>query len=448
MGAVYEAEHLHLGKRVALKTLPGAVVGDAGAIERFLREGRAAARVRHPHVVDVTDVGVEDGVPYLVMELLEGEDLAARLRRAPRLDVAEALDLLLPVVAAVDAMHRVGVVHRDLKPENIFLARELGRVVPRVLDFGVARPDALEAATPSARSGLVGTPYYLSPEQIDGARGDARSDQHALAVIAHECLGGARPYEAPTLLELLSRIRDGRRDDLRTLRPDLPAALADAIARAMHPSPADRFESARAFGDALARNASERAVESWRELTADATPGFVSEPAPYGATAPAVTRRDGSPAAPTATPAASPEAILAAPPRPWRPIALAALLALLVGAAAHRWASRAPSTPRLSPRAVTADAATASAAPAPPTAPTAADASASPTTAGPPREPHRAATARRPPRAVAPPSPTTAPSAAPTPTLTPTPPPAEPARREPTQQAPPRAVVNGAPIVD
>jgi serine/threonine protein kinase len=271
MGAVFEAEHVHLRKRVALKTLhaPSAAF-DERTIERFLREGRAAASVRHPHVVDVTDVGVEDATPFLVMELLDGEDLAAKLQRDAPLPVDEAIDLLLPVIDAAGAMHAAGLVHRDLKPENVFLAKGLGgAIVPKVLDFGVCRLTDADARRLSSQGGLVGTPYYLSPEQVDGADGDARSDQHALGVLLYECLCGARPYEAPTLLGLLADIRDGRFTDPRARRADLPAPLVAAMLRAMSLAPSERFESARSFGAALLPFASARAREQWSSVLTD-----------------------------------------------------------------------------------------------------------------------------------------------------------------------------------
>src|SRR3954468_6640052 len=137
MGAVYEGTHRDLKKRVAIKTLHPSVAATPGARARFLREGEAASRIRHPNVVDVTDVGTEKGIAYLVMEFLEGEDLSALLGRAGALPFAESVDLMLPVFAAIAVAHHEGVIHRGLKPENIFLARERhGRPEPKVQDFG------------------------------------------------------------------------------------------------------------------------------------------------------------------------------------------------------------------------------------------------------------------------------------------------------------------------
>ncbi|MBL8682194.1 MAG: serine/threonine protein kinase [Myxococcales bacterium] len=270
MGAVYEAEHVHLRKRVALKTLHGNAAEHPGAMERFLREGQAAAKVRHPHVVDVTDVGVEEGTLYLVMELLEGEDLAAKLAREHALAVADAIDLLLPVFAAVSAMHAVGLVHRDLKPENIFLAKTHGgAITPKVLDFGICRienPDGTDAADPkklSSTGGLVGTPYYMAPEQVVGARADARSDQHALGVILYECVVGARPYEAETLLDLLQRVAEGRFRSPNERGANLPPSLDHIIARALAPEPGKRFGSVTELAAALLPYASERGRAQW-----------------------------------------------------------------------------------------------------------------------------------------------------------------------------------------
>jgi serine/threonine-protein kinase len=159
MGVVYEARHRALGRRVAIKVLhandpglPGAAVASA----RFLREGRVAAQVRHPHVVDVFDIGVEDGVPYLVMELVQGETLAEKIAREGALSLATTAELLLPVVSAVAELHAAGIVHRDLKPANILLSRgRAGEIHPKVADFGVSwlddRRGAIVAESFSAR---------------------------------------------------------------------------------------------------------------------------------------------------------------------------------------------------------------------------------------------------------------------------------------------------------
>src|SRR5690349_19777904 len=140
MGTVYSAEHVELGKRVAIKTLRGELAANVQVRARFVREGRAAASVRHPHVVDVHDVGVHGEIPYLVMELLQGRDLAAHVASAGRLGPQETADLILPVLTAMTEAHGAGIVHRDLKPENIFLQRGPGGTwVPKVLDFGISK---------------------------------------------------------------------------------------------------------------------------------------------------------------------------------------------------------------------------------------------------------------------------------------------------------------------
>jgi serine/threonine protein kinase len=255
-------------------------------------------------------------------------------------------------MAAVDAMHSAGVVHRDLKPENLFLARALGRVVPKVLDFGVARPDDAPRAA-SSRGDLVGTPFYLSPEQVDGARGDARSDQHALGVVLYECLCGRRPYDAPTLLGLLATIREGRREDPRALRPDLPEGLCAALAVALNPLSPHRFARVRDFAAALLPYASPRAREAWEAAVArPITPVAPALPDDAPVLMGVETRRDGSPApAPAPAPPTRPRSARVA-------VISAALLSLgaLVGIAVRRSPPPAvtiiaPSTPLPPPRA-------------------------------------------------------------------------------------------------
>lgn len=261
MGAVFEATHTMLRKRVALKTLHANLVRSDAARERFLREAETVARIRHPNVVDITDVGVEGGVPYLVMEYLEGDDLAKVLERTGRLTPAEAADTLVPVISGLVAVHRLGIVHRDIKPENILLSRDAhGGFVPKLLDFGVSKD--LDA---SLRSGLpplhtvTGTPHYMSPEQARGSASlDSRTDQYAVGILLFQCLSGVRPYDSESLLELLHLIDTGEHPSLRTYAADLPVELEQVVHRAMARHPRDRFETTEAFGRALLPFASER----------------------------------------------------------------------------------------------------------------------------------------------------------------------------------------------
>ena len=179
MGAVYEAKHVDLQKRVALKTLHPELAKSPESRARFLREGQTASKLRHPNVVDISDVGINGRIPYLVMEYLEGNDLAALIERERVLSVDRTVTLLLPVLAAVSAAHHEGIVHRDLKPENIFLARSRhGHLQPKLLDFGISKVTATTASPALTGTGaLLGTPYYMSPEQAMGGKNvDARSD--------------------------------------------------------------------------------------------------------------------------------------------------------------------------------------------------------------------------------------------------------------------------------
>ena len=267
MGAVYEGTHRDLKKRVAIKTLHPSVAATPGARARFLREGEAASRIRHPNVVDVTDVGTEKGLAYLVMEFLEGEDLSALLGRAGALPFAESIDLMLPVFAAISVAHDEGVIHRDLKPENIFLARERhGRPEPKVLDFGISKISSSGGNTLAltGTGASMGTPYYIAPEQVRSAAGvDARSDQYALGAILYECVTGQRAHRGETIYEVIRSVGEGSFPPPRVHRPDIPPELEGAILRAMGLEPAQRFSSVRAFGRAISPLATPAARAKW-----------------------------------------------------------------------------------------------------------------------------------------------------------------------------------------
>ncbi|HEX3903931.1 MAG TPA: serine/threonine-protein kinase [Polyangia bacterium] len=271
MGLVYEALHVDLKKRVAIKTLNTALAAVPEATVRFRREGEAAARIRHPNVVDVTDVGIEAGVPYLVMEYLEGQTLGHYLQGKGPLTVAETADFALPIIAAVAAGHEAGVIHRDLKPANIFLVhdRTYRESVPKVLDFGVSKLADAQGPEQQAltRTGAhLGTICYMSPEQALGAkRADARSDQYALGLILYECVTGRRAYrdDDDNTFALLRRIGDNQFEPPLRVRPELPPAFADLLLRALAHQMKDRFESMSALGAAMLPFGSARAALLW-----------------------------------------------------------------------------------------------------------------------------------------------------------------------------------------
>jgi serine/threonine protein kinase len=262
-GAVYEATQQPLGKRVALKVLHAAQIHNAEVLQRFTAEAEATAKLRHPNVVDVLDLGAHEGVPFIAMEFLEGESLGGRLHREGRLSASSTIELLLPVVSAVATVHDSSIVHRDLKPDNIFLSvPRPGKVVAKVLDFGIAKVN--ESKHSMTRTGsMMGTVFYMSPEQVRESKDvDGRSDQWALAVILYECVTGRCPFPGEAMIDVLTGILSAPVPPMRDV-PDLPAGFEAVLLRAMSKDREDRFPSVRAMGQALMAFASPSLREEW-----------------------------------------------------------------------------------------------------------------------------------------------------------------------------------------
>ncbi len=252
MGRVWVAESPALGK-VVVKLMSPELVRNDELFERFSREAAAAARVQHPHVVRMHDIGVaENGQPFIVMERLEGEDLADRLTRVGRLGVPETVEIVTQVASALAAAHAKGVVHRDVKPANIFLCSTAGEGVhAKVLDFGLAKIAAAPGKL-TVTGALMGTPAYMSAEQLRGAKQvDHRSDLWSLAVVAYRALTGKRPFAGETFAAVAMSVYGKPAPRPSTLRPGLPPAFDDWFACAVQIDPAQRFASADALANAL-----------------------------------------------------------------------------------------------------------------------------------------------------------------------------------------------------
>lgn len=284
MGAVYEAIHVDLKKRVALKTLLRKHANNKDSRARFLREGEAASRIRHPNVVDVTDVGLDKGIPFLVMEYLTGQSLHDLLDKRGPLPLVEAVSVMLPVLSAVAEGHRRGVFHRDLKPHNIFVGQtRAGDVLPKVLDFGISKlKDEGKPNTFTEANSFLGTVTYMSPEQARAARSvDGRSDEYSLAVVLYQCVTGKTPHVGENTIELIYKIASGEFDPPRKHRPALPVEFEAVLLRALSTSPDARYESVRAFASALLPFASDEARALWsREFNERERPLTPAPPPP------------------------------------------------------------------------------------------------------------------------------------------------------------------------
>jgi serine/threonine-protein kinase len=256
MGAVYLAEHPGIGRRVAVKVLHKQFSGDEQLLGRLLNEARAANAIRHPNIIEILDSGMrEDGVPYLVMELLEGESLGARIRRVGALPLTDAVSFTLQTASALGAAHKKGIVHRDLKPDNLFIVQsnmdESGRITDspmaermKVLDFGIAK---LQMPQPGdsvkTRTGtLMGTPIYMSPEQCRGTKTvDHRSDVYSLGVILYEMLVGQTPFVSDGFGELVNMHLNVPPPSPRASRPEVSPQLDAIVLKMLAKNPEDRY---------------------------------------------------------------------------------------------------------------------------------------------------------------------------------------------------------------
>jgi serine/threonine protein kinase len=283
MCLVFEALHVDLQKRVAIKLLRPEHARNKTTVARFVREGRAAARVRHRNAVDVVDVAEQNGIVFLVMEHLEGEDLSRKLKREGHLSATETCDTLIPVMAAVNVAHTQNVVHRDLKPGNLFLSRspEHDSVEPKVLDFGISKlRDEEDDQALTGTDTTVGTAYYIAPELIgDSKNALPSSDQYALGVILYQCLTGSLPYRGHNPMETLGLILRGVYERPRVLRPEIPEALEQVVMRALSAQPADRFPSVAALAAAMIPFASAGITDQWSRVF-QTTPATISVEAP------------------------------------------------------------------------------------------------------------------------------------------------------------------------
>ncbi|APR75962.1 Putative serine/threonine-protein kinase pknH [Minicystis rosea] len=339
MGSVWVARHLQLDVDVAVKFMSPQLAASPEAQARFEREAKAAAMLKMANAVSVFDYGMEGDTPFMVMELLEGEDLQARLLRGGTLRPAELRAVLEPVCKVVRRAHELGLVHRDLKPGNIFLARQGGEEIIKVLDFGIAKDTGSALGGSATQTGaMLGSPHYMSPEQVRSTnRVDHRTDLWALGVIAFQCLTGRLPFHGDEVGEVLVEVCTAPIPVPSTLVPSLGPHVDSFFARALDRDPARRFQSAAELYDALAAlvapaqasapafaQASAPAFAQAAQASAQAAPAFAqaSTPAFAPAAAPA---QASAPIVATLSPSVHTAHIV--PGRSGRGVAIAAVIA-------------------------------------------------------------------------------------------------------------------------
>lgn len=286
MGAVYEAEHLKLESKVAIKVLQASLSTNEKYRKRFLREARAASAIESTHIVRSSDFGAtEDGLLYFAMELMDGEDLEQHLKSSPRLDWSSFEPVLLQITDALAAAHKRGVIHRDIKPSNCFLCTsEAWPPLVKVLDFGIAKINAAASdgespvatlETLTATNELFGTIAYMAPELIDGQAADARSDIYALGILMFRALTGKLPFTSPNVYKVLQQHVAAPVPSLRALVPEIPAAVESVVFRALAKRPEHRYQTIAELDRALAA-----AREGVIEPSADALGGVHRRGAP------------------------------------------------------------------------------------------------------------------------------------------------------------------------
>jgi eukaryotic-like serine/threonine-protein kinase len=254
MGVVVAATHLQLEERFALKFMLPWALADQQAVERFAREARAAVRLKSTHAARVVDVGtLETGSPFMVMEFLEGADLAAIVEGHRQLPVEEAADYVLQACDAVAEAHSLGIVHRDLKPRNLFrVTGHDGNPLIKVLDFGISKMRGAADLSLTKTTEVIGSPSYMSPEQLRSSRDvDERTDVWALGVILFELLGGVVPFDAETVTQLTAMVLLDKARSVRELRPDVPEAVEQLIAQCLAKDPSSRIQSVADIADIL-----------------------------------------------------------------------------------------------------------------------------------------------------------------------------------------------------
>ena len=239
MGVVYRAEHLNLRRRAAIKIIAPDLAESSGFRERFTREARIAAALQHPNIVTVYDAGEVDGLLYLAMQYIEGEDLSAILQKDGRLRPYRAIDVCRQVAAALDAAHAMGLIHRDVKPANVLIE---GRTA-FLTDFGLTKQLEGTNAQITRVGDVVGTIHYVAPEQIEGRKVSARTDVYALGCLLYHCLSGQVPFAHETDVAVIYAHLSEEPTKLSTLRRDLPEGLDAVVAKALDKSPDRRFPS-------------------------------------------------------------------------------------------------------------------------------------------------------------------------------------------------------------
>lgn len=253
MGSVWVAEHIELGKTVALKVMLPAMSANPEMRQRFINEGRAAASIGHPNIVEVFDLGFHGQFAFIAMEKLDGEELDMRIERTGPLPVQEAIRIAADLADAIGAAHELGIVHRDLKPANVFLAtrgRQKDQV--KVLDFGIAKLTQGTSDVNTKTGAVIGSPMYMAPEQLqDSKTVDARADVHAIGAILYAMLAGRPPYQGATITELFYKIVTEVPRPLSEIRSDVPEWLERVIASALSKRPDGRPPHGRALAALL-----------------------------------------------------------------------------------------------------------------------------------------------------------------------------------------------------